>query len=335
MARKARIPVATTLMGLGGFPETDELALGMLGMHGTRYANYAVSDCDLLISLGARFDDRVTGKLSRFATNAKIAHVDIDPAEIGKRVGVSIPIVGDLKNVITSLLEYVEPRKDGDWHKQIAAWKKQYPLSYKQTKTGKIQPGFVMEKIYEATEGDAIITTEVGQNQMWAAQFYQYSRPRSFLSSGGLGTMGYGFPAAVGAQIGNPDRTVFCIAGDGSFQMNIQELATIAQYNLPIKIAILNNCFLGMVRQWQELFFNKRYSSVCLQSNPDFAKVAAAYGVPGISVSKPKDVEPAISKAMSIKGPVLLDFRIDREANVWPMVPAGGAINEMLGEEDS
>ena len=335
LAKITNIPVTTTLMGLGGFPETHELSLGMLGMHGTRYANYAVTNCDLLIALGARFDDRVTGKLSKFAVNAKIAHVDIDPAEIGKRVGVNIPIVGDLKNVITTLLEYVEPRKKDGWLKQIAQWKKQYPMDAKQNMRGKIQPGFVVEKIYELTKGEAIIATEVGQNQMWAAQSYKYTKPRTFLSSGGLGTMGYGFPAAIGAQFGNPDKIVFDIAGDGSFQMNIQELATAVQYQLPVKVAILNNCFLGMVRQWQQLFYDKRYSSVCMQSNPDFAKVAEAFGATGITVNKPSEVEPAIKRALETKGPVVLDFKIDREANVWPMVPAGGAINEMLGEEDS
>jgi len=334
LAKITNIPVTTTLMGLGGFDENNDLSLGMLGMHGTRYANYAVTDCDLLIALGARFDDRVTGKLSTFAVNAKIVHVDIDPAEISKRVGVTIPIVGDLKNVLTELNKHVKPRKKDAWNKKIDAWKKEFPLSYKQTKTGKIEPGYVIEKIYEATKGEAIITTEVGQNQMWAAQFYKYKSPRTFLSSGGLGTMGYGFPAAIGAQLAHPDRIVFDIAGDGSIQMNIQELATAVQYKLPIKIAILNNTFLGMVRQWQQLFFKQRYSSVCLQSNPDFVKIAEAYGAHGIKVTKPSEVEPAIKKALQIKGPVILDFHINREANVWPMVPAGGAISEMLGEDD-
>ncbi len=330
-ARKTQIPVALTLLGLGGFPASDPLFMGMLGMHGTKCANSAVSGCDLLIAIGARFDDRVTGKIEEFAPDAKIIHIDIDPSAISKNVIVDLPIVGDVKNILSELTPLVKKCKAGQWLRQIAKWKKEFPLTYDR-KAKTIKPQYVIEQIYEATEGKAIIATEVGQNQMWAAQYYKFEKPRHFLSSGGLGTMGYGFPAAIGAQIAWPDKLVFDIAGDGSFQMNIQELATVARLKLPVKVAILNNQFLGMVRQWQDLFYGKRYSSSCLADNPDFAKVAEAFGATGIKVTKKSDVRTAIDKAIETPGPVILDFAVDREENVMPMVPAGAAISDMIME---
>ncbi len=323
------IPVTTTLMALGTFPENDSLSLGMLGMHGTRYANYAISETDLIIAVGARFDDRITGKVSEFAPKAKIIHIDIDPTAISKSVKADIPIVGDAKDILSKLTSLTKGKKKRDvWHRKITQWKKKYPLGYETN--GKLKPQFVVEKIHEITKGKAIVCTEVGQNQMWAAQFYCYTQPRSFISSGGLGTMGYGFPAAIGAQVGRPGEIVFDIAGDGSFQMNIQELATVFSHQIPVKVAILNNGYLGMVRQWQQLFYNRRYSQVDISGIPDFVKVAKAYEVEGIRIEKMEEVEPAIKKALSIKGPVVMDFRIDREENVYPMVPAGAALNEML-----
>jgi len=330
LATKANIPVTTTLTGKGGFPETNELSLGMPGMHGTAYANYAITECDLLIAVGARFDDRVTGHIERFAPNARIIHIDIDPAEIGKNVRVTVPIVGDIKKVLSKLTPKVESKKGGTaWLKQIEEWKKKYPLAYK--KGNGIKPQYVVEQIYEVTKGDAIITTEVGQNQMWAAQFYKYSKPRTMITSGGLGTMGYGFPAAVGAQIGRPDKIVVDIAGDGSIQMNIQELTTAVNNKLPIKICVLNNCFLGMVRQWQELLHGRRYSATNLCNNPDLVKIAEAYGAKGIRVTKAEDVKKALEESLKIKDrPTLIDFVVEKEENVFPFVPAGQAINEML-----
>ncbi|MQY69994.1 MAG: biosynthetic-type acetolactate synthase large subunit [Firmicutes bacterium] len=328
-ARRINIPVTTTLMGLGSFPEDDPLSLKMLGMHGTRYANYAVSDTDLLIAVGARFDDRITGKISEFASHAKIIHIDIDPTAISKNVRVDIPIVGDAKNILSQLLSATRKgKKRESWHKKIQEWKKKYPLKYELGED--LKPQYVVEMIYKVTEGEAIITTEVGQNQMWAAQFYRYTKPRTFISSGGLGTMGYGFPASIGAQIGRPEKIVFDIAGDGSFQMNIQELATAVNYKVPVKIAILNNGYLGMVRQWQQLFYESRYSQVNLEGHPDFVKVAQAYEIEGIRVTKPEQVEPALKKALNIAGPVILDFRVSREENVFPMVPAGAALNQII-----
>jgi acetolactate synthase-1/2/3 large subunit len=328
LAEATNIPVTTTLLGLGSFPETHPLSLGMLGMHGTAYANYAIMESDLIIAIGARFDDRVTGKLEAFAPSAKIIHIDIDPAAISKNIPVDVPIVGDSKEVLKKLIPLLKGSDTNAWLKQIELWKKKYPLSYK--KDDKLRPQYIIEQIYEVTKGEAIITTEVGQNQMWAAQFYKYCRPRTFISSGGLGTMGYGFPAAIGVQVGCPDKIVFDIAGDGSIQMNIQELATAVINKLPVKVAILNNCYLGMVRQWQELFYKKRYAYTCLK-NPDFVKLAESYGAAGIRVTKKEDVKPAIEKALSIKGPVLLDFIVEQEENVFPMVPAGEAINRMIG----
>jgi len=330
LAHTTKIPVTTSMLGLGSFPATDKLFLGMPGMHGTRYANYALSGCDLIVAVGTRFDDRVTGNTEEFAVHARIIHIDIDPTAISKSVRVDIPIVGDAANVLKKLNPLVKRTKNGKWLKQIDEWKKEYPLTYKDSKS-EIKPQYVVEQICEATKGNAIITTEVGQNQMWAAQYYKFSTPRTFLSSGGLGTMGYGLPAAIGAQIGFPDKVVFDIAGDGSIQMNIQEFATAVHNKLPINVAILNNHFLGMVRQWQEMFHNKRYSATCLIDNPDFVKVAEAYGARGIRVTKKKDVRPAIEEAIASPEFVVLDFEVMREENVFPMVPAGAGIHEMIG----
>ncbi len=330
LAEKGNIPVTTTLMGLGGFPEDHRLSLGMLGMHGTVYANFAVTECDLLIAIGSRFDDRVTGKIDEFAPHAKIIHIDIDPASISKTIKVNIPVVGDAENILQEINKYVHFVERREWFDKIKQWKEKNPLSYNDSENV-IKPQYVIEQICEAAKGNAIITTEVGQNQMWAAQYYTYTKPRTFLSSGGLGTMGYGFPAAIGAQLGCPDKIVVDIAGDGSVQMNIQELSTAVRLNLPVKIAILNNGYLGMVRQWQELFYSKRYSGVCLNGNPDFVKLAEAYGAKGFLVEKKEDVRPTIEKAFSIKVPVIMDFRIDPTENVFPMVPAGQAIHRMIG----
>ncbi|MFH2012138.1 MAG: biosynthetic-type acetolactate synthase large subunit [Pseudomonadota bacterium] len=333
-ARTLAIPVTSTLMGLGCFPGVDELSLGMLGMHGTYRANMAVTECDLLLAVGARFDDRVTGKIDEFAPNAKIIHIDIDPTSISKNISVHIPIVGDAKDVLKKINKLIQDEKEDwrslhrEWLDQIRQWKETYPLAYKQIDV--IKPQYVVEKIYEITKGDAIISTEVGQNQMWTAQYYHFNKPRTFLTSGGLGTMGYGFPAAIGAQVAFPEKTVIDIAGDGSIQMNIQELATVAQYNLPVKIAILNNRFLGMVRQWQGLFHDKRYSQTPLEVSPDFIKLAEAYGAVGLRATKPEEVVPTIEKALSIRKAVIMDFVVEREEDVYPMVPVGAPLKEML-----
>lgn len=349
LAERTQIPVTTTLLGLGCFPQDHNLSLGMLGMHGTAYANHAIQESDLIIAIGARFDDRVTGKLDEFAPQAKIIHIDIDPAAISKNVKVDVPIVGDAKDILSQLLPLVGKPNHKAWLDQVEGWKKKYALTYKND--DKLRPQYVIEEIYKLTKGEAIITTEVGQNQMWAAQFYKYTKPRTFISSGGLGTMGYGFPAAIGAQIGKPEAVVFDIAGDGSIQMNIQELTTAVLNKLPVKVAILNNRYLGMVRQWQELFYGKRYSYVCLSRDealcppkcnkpsdkcprlmPDFVKIAEAFGAVGIRVKKKEEVAPAINKALSIKNkPVFLDFIIEEEENVFPMVAVGTAINKMIG----
>jgi acetolactate synthase-1/2/3 large subunit len=337
LAEKLQIPVTTTLMGLGGFPGTHQLYMGMLGMHGTYCANMAVTNTDCLIAIGARFDDRVTGKIDEFAPYAKIMHIDIDPTSISKNVKVDIPIVGDIKNVLKEMLNIlggvkVRSRKStlSEWLDQIKQWNKTHKLSYNQS-NGRIKPQYVVERLYKLTKGDAIITTEVGQNQMWAAQFYKFLKPRTFLTSGGLGTMGFGFPAAIGAQIAFPEKVVVDIAGDGSIQMNIQELATAVQYRLPVKVAILNNKFLGMVRQWQEFFYDSRYSQTCIEVMPDFVRLAEAYGAVGLRAEKPKDVDDTIKKALAVKDrPVIMDFMVDREENVYPMVPAGQPISKML-----
>ena len=335
IAKLMKIPVTTTLMGLGGFPENNELSLGMLGMHGTGYANYAVTHSDLLIGVGARFDDRVTGKLATFARHAKKIHIDMDPAEISKNVAIDIPIVGDARNVLAGILAELkamkrEPKKTAPWIDQINAWKKKHPLTYKDEK-GSIMPQFVIEEINRITKSDAIICTDVGQHQMWSALFYTHVKPRHFVSSGGLGTMGFGFPASIGAKVGRPDKTVIDVAGDGSFQMNIQELATAVCYDIPVIVCILNNGFLGMVRQWQELFWNKRYSETVISCQPDFAGVADAYGALGITITDKKDVGDAIRTAIKAGKPAVLDFHVKAEENVFPMVPAGKSIDEMIG----
>ena len=337
-AELTSIPVTMTLMGLGAFPGSHELSLGMLGMHGTFYANSTVQESDLLISIGMRFDDRVTGNIDGFAPHARIIHIDIDPTSIRKNVRVDIPIVGDVKNVLTVLNKLLKKDIKEPWHeirkawlKQIALWKRERPLTYRFDENV-IKPQFVVEKIYELTKGDAIITTEVGQNQMWAAQFYKFDKPRRLLTSGGLGTMGYGLPAAIGAQLAFPDRLVIDIAGDGSIQMNIQELATAVIYKLPVKVAILKNRYLGMVRQWQELFFQERYSHTNLDVTPDFVELAHAYSAVGLRATKPSEVEPVLKEAFKVKKPVFMDFVVDWKEKVYPMVPAGAAIDNMLFE---
>jgi acetolactate synthase-1/2/3 large subunit len=331
-----RCPVTTTLMGLGGFPAPHELWLGMLGMHGTFRANMAVAHSDLLIAIGARFDDRVTGKIAEFAPEAKIIHVDIDPTSISKNVLVDIPIVGDSKDALKKLIHLAEehPAKNLEsarkpWLDQIEKWRQTYPLAYEQG-PDVIRPQFVVEKIYELSKGKAIITTEVGQNQMWTAQYYHFVEPRTLLTSGGLGTMGYGFPAAIGAQAAFPDRLVVDIAGDGSIQMCIQELIVAVENNFPVKVAILNNQYLGMVRQWQQHFYDRRYSQTCLSAAPDFVKLAEAYGAVGLRAMKPSEVEPIIREAFATPRPVIMDFVVNPEECVYPMVPAGAPMTEML-----
>ena len=338
LAEMLQAPVTTTLMGMASFPTRHDLSLGMLGMHGTYYANMAVTNSDLLVALGARFDDRVTGKIATFAPHAKVIHVDIDPTSIKKNVRVDLPIVGDLRDVLRKLNKQLAEKQDElelmrdalkPWHDEIAGWRKDHPMTYKASKT-EIKPQLVVEKLRELSNDDAIVTTEVGQHQMWTAQFFDFTQPRTFLSSGGLGTMGYGLPAALGAQAAFPDRQVIDISGDGSFQMNSQELATLVQYRLPVKIVILNNNFLGMVRQWQQLFFDKRYSQTCMELPIDFVKLAEAYGATGLRATKPGQVEEVIRQAFETPGPVIMEFKISREENVMPMVPAGAGINEML-----
>jgi acetolactate synthase-1/2/3 large subunit len=330
LAEKAQVPVITTLLGISCFPESHALSYGMLGMHGMAYANMAVDATDLIIAIGMRFDDRATAKVSAFAPHAKIIHIDIDPAEIGKNVRVDVPIVGDAKAVLQELNKLVISARHIDWIQQLDDWRKEHPLITIRD-SQRLLPQFVINKIYEVTQGKAIIVTGVGQNQMWAAQHYWYNKPNSLISSGGLGTMGFELPAAMGAKVGCPDEIVWCIAGDGGFQMTIQELATIVQENLAVKIAIMNNGYLGMVRQWQELFYKKQYIATPL-SGPDFVKIAEAYGFPGLRVKRKEEVVPAIRKAMAEEGPFLIDFEIEPEENVYPMVPPGAALAEVLEE---
>ncbi len=331
--RKTGIPITTTLLGLGAYPETDGMSLKMLGMHGTYYANRAVHESDLLIAIGARFDDRVTGKITEFIPEARVIHIDIDPSSVSKNVKVDVPIVGDCKYVLNEMNKIVSAPKIDDWVSEVMKMKQENPLTYRND-VETIKPQYVVERIYSLTKGKAVICTEVGQNQMWAAQFYDYTEPRTFISSGGLGTMGYGLPAAIGAQLARPDRRVFDIAGDGSIQMNIQELIVAVQHRLPIIIAILNNGFLGMVRQWQQLFYEKRYSHTCIQFAPDFVKLAEAYGAEGIRIENKKDVDAAITRALGITDrPIVMDFKVDREENVYPMVPAGKSVKEMITRE--
>lgn len=338
LARELKIPVTSTLMGLGAYPGDDEeLWLGMLGMHGTYSANMAVHNCDLLLAVGARFDDRVTGKISAFASHATIIHIDVDPTSIQKNVSVHVPLVADCKSALGALQKEMKAIRDevdwermhGQWLAQIAEWNRLHPLTYIDDEE-KVKPQYVVEKIYEITNGDAIVCTEVGQNQMWAAQFYKVKEPNTFLTSGGLGTMGYGFPAAMGAQRAFPDKLVIDIAGDGSIQMNIQEMMTAVCNKLPVKIVILNNGYLGMVRQWQELFYEKNYCETCMDAQPDFVKLAEAYGAAGFRVTKKKDVESVLREAFALDKPVIVDVRVEQEENVYPMVPAGASLTEML-----
>jgi acetolactate synthase-1/2/3 large subunit len=329
LAKRAHIPVTMTLLGLGSYDQNEAESLDMLGMHGTAYANYAVQECDLLIAVGARFDDRVTGKVKTFASNAKVIHIDIDPASIAKNVRADIPVVGDAKYILAELIKLVEHHERKEWFAKIAQWKKKYPLGYDRKSTN-IKPQYVIEQVCELTAGDAIVTTGVGQNQMWTSQFYKFKRPRQFISSGGLGTMGFGLPAAIGAQIARPDATVVDIDGDHSFNMTMTELRTAVQYELPIKVCIINNGYMGMVRQWQQLFYNRRYSKSYLD-NPEYSKVAEALGAVGITVDKKADVPKAIKKALGEKRPCVIDFKVEREENVWPMVASGKSLNEMDG----
>ncbi len=339
LAESINAPVAMTLMGLGGFPGTHDLSLGMLGMHGTYCSNMAMSKTDLIIAVGARFDDRVTGKIDAFAPNAKVIHIDIDPTSIQKNVKVHIPIVADCKQALKRLVEIVKEKgpsleewksRSEDWWREIHSWSARHPLTYIKD-DNVIKPQYVIEKLYELTKDrDTIVTTEVGQNQMWTAQFYKFDKPRTLLSSGGLGTMGYGFPAAIGAQMAFPNHLVVDVAGDGSIQMNIQEMATAMEQRLPIKIIILNNQFLGMVRQWQELFYGKRYAATSFQVTPDFVKIADAYGATGLRATKPEEVDDVLTKGLSSEGLVIMEFAIAKEEGVFPMVPAGKATTEML-----
>ncbi|MGQ4807463.1 Acetolactate synthase large subunit [Candidatus Entotheonellaceae bacterium PAL068K] len=332
----AAIPVTNTLMGLGGFPGDHDLWLGMLGMHGTVTANTAMDAADLIIAIGARFDDRVTGNLDEFCLQAKFIHIDIDPSSIGKNVRVDLPIVGDVKYCLGRLLSALRAI-DKDWQAahagwlaRVQSWKDQYPLQYTQEPDEVLLPQFVCEQIYEVTRGNAVITTEVGQHQMWAAQFYHCTRPRQFITSGGLGTMGFGFPAAIGAQVAYPDQVVIDIAGDGSFQMTLQELATAVQYDLPVIVALLNNQSLGMVRQWQQFFYEQRYADTSLEVSPDFVRLADAYGAVGLRATKPEEVRPVIEEAIRIRRPVVIDFVVKTLENVFPMIPAGGSMKDML-----
>jgi len=335
VAEKMQIPVTTTLMGMGAFSGYHHLYLGMLGMHGTRYANYAIGECDVLLAIGVRFDDRVTGKIAEFAPHAKVIHMDIDAAEIGKNVCVDVPIVGDVKEILQGLLPRLVPAGNlREWHETIERWKDENPLSYAGSVEGRIPPQHIIEKISDLTNGEAIITTEVGQHQMWASHYYKFRHPRSFVTSGGLGTMGFGFPAAIGAKVARPDLPVIDIAGDGSIQMNIQELGTAVQHKLPVIICILNNQYLGMVRQWQTLFYGERYSHTDMTCQPDFVKLAEAYGAVGMRVKYIEEVDEALQKALQVTdGPVIIDFWVDRNTNVYPMVPPGEALNNMLGGE--
>ena len=336
LARITNIPVTNTLMGLGGFPGDDPLFIGMLGMHGTQYANLAVTHCDLLIAIGARFDDRVTGKIDEFAPEATIIHIDIDPSTISKTVRVDYPIVGDIKVVLPELNKLVKKGNHDAWLAQIEQWKRDKPLTYTR-KDDVIKPQQVIEEIAALTKGEAIITTEVGLHQMWSAQYGVYTQPRSFISSGGLGVMGFGFPAAIGAQVGCPDKLVIDIAGDGSFQMVSQELATAVCGDLPVKVVILNNGYLGMIRQWQDLFYGERFCHSCLRHAsgeyyPDFVKLAEAYGAVGMRISDPQELRAKLEEAFAIPRPVVIDVVVDEREKVFPMVPAGAAISDMLVE---
>ncbi|MBN1868142.1 biosynthetic-type acetolactate synthase large subunit [Candidatus Sumerlaeota bacterium] len=347
LAEKCQIPCTTTLLGLGAFPETHPYAMEMLGMHGTQYANYAMYNCDCIVAVGARFDDRVTGKLSEFAPNRQdIVHIDIDPSSISKSIKVSVPVVGDCARILPKLLELLEPVERAEWIRQCQDWKASHPLAYKQDDKV-IRPQFVIEQLYEIAKGDAIVVTEVGQHQMWTAQHWKFTKPRTFLSSGGLGTMGYGFPAALGAKIAFPDKLVVDIAGDGSFQMNMQELTTAVNENLQVKIVVLNNGCLGMVRQWQEMFYQRNYSGTNLKPvgheippdsppleidyRPDFAKLAEAFGATGLRATRPDEVRPTLEKMIATRNVVIAEFLVEEEENVFPMIPAGAGVRQMMG----
>jgi acetolactate synthase I/II/III large subunit len=336
LATADRFPVTCTVMGLGAFPGTHDQWLGMLGMHGTRTANYAMDEADLIVAIGARFDDRITGKLSEFAPRAKFIHIDIDPAEISKNVPAHIPIVGDAKNILPRLtaeyraLEADQGRLE-EWWTRIGKWQERHPLTYTDSTDSEIKPQFMIQALYQATGGEAIVVSDVGQHQMWTAQHYHFARPRRWINSGGLGTMGFGLPAAMGAQVGCPDDTVVCVAGDGSVQMNMQELATCAEEKIPIKVFIMNNGYLGMVRQWQELFWDRRYSHVEMGEHPDFVKLADAYGATGIRLTDKTTLVADMREALAIDGPVLVDVRVTREENTYPMIAPGQAARDMVG----
>jgi acetolactate synthase I/II/III large subunit len=336
LAAADRFPITSTLMGLGSYPASGEQWLGMLGMHGTRAANYAMDEADLIVAIGARFDDRITGKLSEFAPHAKFIHIDVDPAEISKNVPAHIPIVGDAKLVLPELTrEYralqTDPSRLESWWNQIKAWQDEYPLRYDEGTNGEIKPQFMIEAMHRATKGDAIITSDVGQHQMWAAQYYGFDKPRRWINSGGLGTMGFGLPAAIGAKIACPDEAVVCLAGDGSLIMNCQELATCVSQDIPVKVFLMNNGYMGMVRQWQELFWDGRYSSVEMGPSPDWVKLAEAFGATGLRCEDSADLEQTMTKALEADGPVLLDVRVSPEENCFPMIPAGAAARDMVG----
>jgi acetolactate synthase-1/2/3 large subunit len=333
LAETADIPVTWTLLGASAFPSDHPLALGMLGMHGTAYANFAIDECDLLIAVGARFDDRVTGKVSEFAKKAEIIHIDIDPTAIGKNVNVAIPVVGDAKKVLVEVNKLIKRQKRTLWEKRVERLKKDFPLTFKSAESGPIKPQEAIVALSEEVGDGAIFTTEVGQHQMWAAQYIQVSFPRQFISSGGLGTMGFGFPAAIGAALARPDKLAIDIAGDGSFQMVLQELATAVQYGIPVKVFILNNYGLGMVRQWQDLFMDRRFSEVSLEIGPNYVQLAAAYGAKGLHIEDRKDLRPAIQEMIKTPGPFILDVKVDPDELVFPMVPAGGANRDMIFEK--
>ncbi len=329
---KTNIPVAMTLLGLGSFPGNHELALGMIGMHGTTYANYAANEADLIIAAGMRFDDRVTGNPQKFVPNAKIIHIDIDPAEIGKNKLIDVPIVGDLKNVLTDLNEKAPKVSYDEWLKQIKRWKKEYSLTYRKTEDDILIPQEILSEIDKITKGNVIVATDVGQHQMWAAQYLTFNNPYSILTSGGAGTMGFGLPAAIGAQVANPNKKVLAVVGDGGFQMTFQELMLIKEYNLPVKIFIINNSYLGMVRQWQELFHEKRYSSVDLSYNPDFIKIGEAYGIKSIQLTNKKDLKKNLKKILESDEAVLVECMVEKEENVYPMIPAGKDVSCIVGK---
>jgi acetolactate synthase-1/2/3 large subunit len=330
LAEKTHTPVITTLLGTSSFPRTHPLCLGMSGMHGEAYANYAVQKADLIIAIGMRFSDRVTGSVGTFARTAKVIHIDVDPAEIGKNVGVDVPVVGDVRHVLESLNPRVDPAEHTEWLAQVNAWRSETESrDILSRESDELIPPYIMRQIWHATQGDAMMVSDVGQNQMWEAQYFWHTKPRGLTTSGGLGTMGFALPAAVGVQIGCPEEEVWVTVGDGGIQMNIQELATVVQEGLPLKIAIVNNSYLGMVRQWQELFFERRYSGTPI-SSPDYVKLADAYGIAGFRVTSREDVVPTLDRAREIDGPVLIEFRVADEENVYPMVPSGGSISEML-----